>query len=377
MAAVSRRTKVFFSNTLEAALAQARRELGPDALLVNAGPVPAVEGRAEGYRVVCEVEDPPPRNEPEAPLSTWKPAAATGGPDVSRRLARLERLLEAVAGGVSGLELFPGAAGLQAELAAWDFPPELAHSLLLACRARSAAADTGPDSATRLRGLLLQELSARITFTGTLDGTRRPAVVALVGPPGAGKTSALVKLAMTEGLARRRPVAIVTTDSHRVAAAEQLRTYAAILGLPFSQAETAAMLRQAVAEHASRDLILVDTPGFSRAEGDWADEWARLLAAIPGLQTQLVLPATWRARDVLSGVEWWQRFRPCAMLFTRVDETNSFGGWAAAAIESGLPISYFSTGQRIPEDLEPASLARVESLLAPESVRTAAAGGKS
>jgi flagellar biosynthesis protein FlhF len=373
---VSRQTKVYFSATLEAALAQARKELGPEALLVDAGPALIQDGTAEGYRVVCELDETPAGPGPKAPSAAQQNSSPPCWEDLSGRLGRLENLLEALAGGAGGMDPFPGAAVLQAELAALDFPPGLARRLVIASRERmSAAGETGGRPAS-LRACLVEELSARITFAGALGGGGRPAVIALAGPPGAGKTSALVKLAMREGLARRRPVAIVSTDSHRVAASEQLRTYAAILGLPFALAETPAMLRQAVAEHANRDLILIDTPGFSRMEADWADEWARLLTAAPDLETHLVLPATWRSRDLVAAAGWWARFEPRALLFTRLGETGSCGGWVAAAIESGLPVSYFSTGQRIPEDLEPASLARLEAALAPEPARTAAAGGR-
>lgn len=372
---MSHRTKVYFSSTLEAALAQARRELGPEALLLEAGPAPAGEGTPGGYRVVCQLEEKASAPQHVAAKPAQEGSAPSRWEDFSARLARLEHLLEALAGGVGELDPFPGAAALQAELVALDFPSALARSLVRAARERLAAAlDTGGPPAT-LRTCLLDELSARIGFTGGLDGSRRPAVIALVGPPGAGKTSALVKLAMQEGLARRRSVAILTTDSHRVAASEQLRTYAAILGLPFVQAETQAMLRQALAEHSSRDLVLIDTPGFSRGEADWAEEWARLLSAAPALQTLLVLSATWRARDLLECLEAWERFSPCALLFTRLDETGCGGGWMTAAIESGLPVSFFCTGQRIPEDLETASIRRLESALPPEPARTAAAAG--
>ncbi len=373
---LTRRTKVYFSTTLEAALAQARRELGPEALLVDAGPAPGRDGKTGGYRVVCELDQTPDGQAPTTPAPAQENGLPLRWEDLLGRLGRLENLLEAVAGGMGGIDHFPGAAALQTELVALDFPPGLARRLVIASRERMAAGGEAGDRPASLRACLLEELSTRIAFAGALGEGHRPAVVALAGPPGSGKTSTLVKLAMREGLARRRSAAIVSTDSHRVAASEQLRTYAAILGLPFALAETPAMLRQAVAEHANRDLVLIDTPGFSRAEADWAEEWARLLSAAPDLETHLVLPATWRARDLAATVAWWVRFKPCGLLFTRLDETGSCGGWVAAAIESGLPVSFFSTGQTIPEDLEPASLSRVEAALAPELARTAAAGGR-
>ncbi len=374
------RRKAYFARSLEAALAAARRELGPDALLVEAGPAGQEDG-AGTYRVVCEgpAETAPGQSAGDGVQAGACAAAPADG--LQARMARLEKTLEMVASAVAGLDPEPGIAALQAELAAQDFPASWIGTLLRAARNRLQAAGRtdGEDAERVLREAVAGELAARITFQPDLL-TAKPAVLVLAGPPGAGKTSMLVKIAMQAGLAKRRPAAIVSTDCHRVAAAEQLRTLAAILGLPFNLAETPAALRQAVAEHSSRDMVLVDTPGFGRKEKEWAGEWAGLLRAVPGRQTLLVLPACWRTRDLLAAVSWWGMFEPSALAFTRLDETETMGGWAATAMESGLPVAYFSTGQGIPEDLEPAGAERLRSALGlPEAGRAAAgkaAGGK-
>lgn len=367
------RRKAYFARTLEAALAAARRELGPDALLIEAGPAEPGQG-AGPYRVLCEGAE----EGAGAPAAATRSETVAGPPPLDglpERLSKLERTLQLVAGAVAGLDPDPAWAAVRAELAEQDFPPEWIAALLKAARIRlERSAERGStDSEASLRAAVAEELISRIDFRPGL-GPGRPAVVVLAGPPGAGKTSMLVKLAMREALGRRRSAAIVTTDGHRVATAEQLRTYAAILGLPFCQAETDTALRQAVAEHAARDLILIDTPGFGRNEPEWAREWAGLLGAVPGTQTLLVLPASWRTRDLLAALSWWAVFRPSALAFTRLDETDTAGGWVAAALESGLPVAYFGTGQGIPEDLEPASGERLQAALGAQRERQAAAG---
>lgn len=368
------RRKVFFASTLESALAAARKELGPEALLVEAGP--AESGHPSGaYRVVCEGADEtgaPRAGRPDAGKDAPPAASAEG---LWKRLDRLERTLDLVAGVLACLDSEPGAAAVRAELAAQDFPPEWIVTLMQAA-SRRVADRMMKDAAGReaaLRRAVAEELEARIAFE-PLPVEDRPALLALVGPPGAGKTSLLVKLAMQEGLRRRRAAAILSTDSHRVAAAEQLRTYAAILGLPFCLAETPAALRQNVAEHSGRDLLLLDTPGFGRQEREWALEWAALLNTIPGRRTLLVLPACWRTRDLLAALPWWSAFEPAALAFTRLDETDSIGGWTAAALESGLPVACFGTGQGIPEHLEPASPERLRTALGVEAPQQAMAG---
>ncbi len=363
----------YFARTLEAALAAARRELGPEALLVEAGP--AAEGESRGaYRVVCERENGSAGPAPPEPGRAGKEAEGASGDGVAGRLARLERMLEMMAEAVAGLDPGADVAAVRAALAAQDFPHEWIGVLLRGARKRLEANPPAAavDAESALRAAVAEELIARIRFRPEL-GPDGPAVVAVAGPAGSGKTTLLVKLAMREGLGRRRPAAIISTDCHRVSAAEQLRTYAGILGLPFCQAETQAALRRAVAEHSARSLILIDTPGFGGNERDWALEWAALLGAIPGRQTLLVLPASWRTRDLVAALAWWAAFEPSSLAFTRIDETGAAGGWATAALESGLPVAYFGTGQSIPEDLEPASGDRLRAALGVGLTRSEAA----
>lgn len=365
--------RIFFADTLDAALAQARRELGPEALLLEAGPAAPAEADKGAFRVVCAEGGGPPAagGGPMAP-EELRGDPEIAGSEIRRRLDRLERTLELLAGTISASGLPEVLRQPARLLESHDFPAVAIQELLASVRTALEEDDDADEAA--VLALLAQEISRRVRFRAGLEGLRHPGVVVLAGPPGAGKTSALVKLAMREALARRRPAAIVSTDSFRVAASEQLRTYAAILGLPYSLAETPAALRQAVAENAARDLVLVDTPGFGRGEREWAAEWARLLEEIPGRETLLVLPASLRTAEMLEMVKWWSLFSPSALLITRLDETERMGGWVSAAMESNLPVIFFSTGQRIPEDFEEASEHRIWQGLGARRGKAAAAG---
>jgi flagellar biosynthesis protein FlhF len=205
-------------------------------------------------------------------------------------------------------------------------------------------------------GVLRGELAKLVRVDAELGSPGVPVrVVALVGPPGAGKTSALVKLAVQYGLAARKRVQILTADTYRIAAVDELRSYAAILGIGCQVLETPGALSQAIEEHRQKDLILIDTPGLCRSELEASDDLVKILAAQPGLDIHLVLPASMRAADLHRAAERYSIFHPRKLLFTRLDETETFGPILSRSIRMGAPVSFFSRGQRIPEDLEPAS----------------------
>ncbi len=194
-------------------------------------------------------------------------------------------------------------------------------------------------------------------------------VVALVGPPGAGKTSALVKLAVQYGITARRPSQILSIDTYRIAAHGELQCYAAILGIGCQIVETTAALAQALEEHRDKSLVLIDTPGLCRSEMDTYQDLARFLGGEAGVDTHLVLPASMRAADLNQVAAQYTVFQPKKLLFTRLDETETFGPLVSQSVRMGLPVSFLSRGQRIPEDLEAATPELIADLvLKPEPV---------
>ena len=175
-------------------------------------------------------------------------------------------------------------------------------------------------------------------------------VVALVGPPGAGKTTTLAKLAV-----RYQASQFLTSDVYRIAAADQLRTLAALVGIGCQVAEDAVHLERLLEQHRDKSLVLIDTPGFARAEMPDAAELARFLREYPGIDTHLVLPAFMQESDLMRAVEQYSVFAPKKLLFTRVDETGDRAAIANVSASYSLPVSFFGTGQQIPDHLELAS----------------------
>ena len=357
--------KSYFASTVEEAMAQARQELGPDAMLVNSRKS-SLETRHLGtYEVVFAGEMPP--GEPLETSAAASPPQAESADRLARQMTELKRELEGVRRTISRSALAPVAwrdsspdlSDAYGALTASEVLPELAREITQSAAARISQAGSGK-LPHPFRGALIEELESRIRVEPVLGRREgRPRIVALVGPPGCGKTTTLVKLAVNYGLAARRPVLLLSMDTYRVAAAEQLRSYSAILGVGFQLVETVAALSQAIEENRGKELIFLDTPGLGTAEMANYSALAQFLAAREDIDTQLTVSCSMKSADLSRVVDGFEVFRPQRMIFTKVDETASFGTILNESVRTGKPLSFFATGQRIPEDLEAATKSRV------------------
>ncbi len=360
--------KSYFSRTVEEAIASARQELGPEAMLVDSRRAPAEARHLGEYEVVFAVRNLAERAELMSPDPA--PSAEPAGERIAAEVAQLKTQLEGMRRALTRSAFAPsqwmGAPPVLAEayavLAANDVDPELAREIVQAAfsrMAQSAAAGGRSDPGWWQSGVAL-ELESRITVDAQLGvGQTRPRIVALVGPPGAGKTTTLVKLAVNYGLAARRPVLLLSADTHRIAAADQLRSYASILGVGFQVLETASAVAQAIAENQGKDLILLDTAGLGFSGLDPSTDLVRFLSTRSDIDTHLVLSSSMKPADLTRVIDGYDMFRPRHLLFTKLDETNSFGPIYNEAVRTGKPLSFFATGQSIPEDLETASTSRL------------------
>ena len=206
----------------------------------------------------------------------------------------------------------------------------------------------------------LELLQKQVRATGPVYNPQKGQKIAVfVGPTGVGKTTTIAKIAAKYTLVDKKKVSLITFDTFRIGAIEQLKIYARIIGLPVDVVLSPAELHETIRKRSGADLILVDTAGRSHKDKVYIQEIKELLNHTHTLDCHLVLSST-SSDAVLSDVI--NRFREIpvsGLLFTKLDEADRYGAIFNMMIRAQRPLSYFTTGQRVPEDIELAAPERL------------------
>ncbi len=204
----------------------------------------------------------------------------------------------------------------------------------------------------------------------TQSGDRR--VVALVGPTGVGKTTTVAKLAAGFRIEARRRVGLLTIDTFRIAAVQQLRAYAEIMDLPMEVVEKPEQMRPALDRLGDVDLVLIDTAGRSPRSDARIDQLVDLLRSAQPDETHLVLSSTSSASAIRLALQGFAPVRPTAAILTKLDETRQTAAVISAVVASdqfqGVPLSYTTNGQQVPDDIATADAESLLSRLLPPKV---------
>lgn len=365
--------KRYVAPTYAEALIQAKNELGADALIVDTKKIRVggflglfQKSMTELTVAVDRPEQPAPVPAPAPaqrvpqrpaalPLASAAPAAAAPPAALREPTDRLEREIASLRSAVDKLVAQQGAdpavsslstAGRKIYELLLERGVEPAAALELGAKASEKGAEAG----------WLQMEMARMLGpfhpTRVMPGQRR--VAALVGPTGVGKTTTLAKLAAHFALVQGRKVGLITADSFRIAAIEQLRTYGDILGIPLHAVDSPAEMALALKQTADCDVVLVDTGGHSHKDASRMAELRETLAVLQPDEIHLVVSLTANPRDAY---EWLESYGPLGvnrLLFTKVDEATCPGLMLNMRRRCSYPLGYITCGQNVPDDLMPA-----------------------
>jgi len=281
-----------------------------------------------------------------------------------RELSSVKRVMDRLVAG-SGLDEDwddPACAELMAVLLARKVTYELAHKLLSETWSASANLLSRKKNAlwivAELKAALAQRLMRKVKV---LPVTEMARVLTLLGPTGVGKTTTLAKLAAFLRSRGERP-ALLSLDTYRLGAAEQIQEYGRRLEMPVAVVTNRSQLSEALRRFAGHDRILLDTMGRSSRDHEGLATLHRFLKGLAG-DTLLVLPASLQEEDLLENLVRFRPFLIRALLFTKLDETSCYGSILNGLSYARLPLSFFTDGQRVPDDFEEASPERLANLL--------------
>ena len=201
-----------------------------------------------------------------------------------------------------------------------------------------------------------QKLILRFGQPKSLDlSGAKPHVVFFIGPTGVGKTTTIAKIASKYKVDYEKKVAFITADTYRIAATEQLQVYANILDAPMSIVYSKEELNEAIEKYAEYDLVFVDTAGFSHKNEEQKEDIRNLIQGVSPEYTSevyLVLSATTKYRDLLDIVDTYRTISEFKLIFTKLDETSTYGNLLNIKLYSDAELSYTTNGQNVPDDIE-------------------------
>lgn len=300
--------------------------------------------------------------EPKRPGGPPPAPGGTTPADVAGELAALKKMMGQVlrsSRGQSGALLPPSVTPIAEALEEAELEQELADRVIAGVLEELSSDELGDEAV--VRQVALRRIAGLIPVDHAVarpEHAEGPLVIALVGPTGVGKTTTVAKLAATFKLRHGRSVGLVTSDTYRIAAVDQLRTYANIIGLPIKVTLTPSEMAQAVRGFESHDVVILDTAGRSQNDATRIDELRAFLDAADPTYTQLVLSSTSSAKVTGRIVDVFGALEPTHAIATKLDEGAALGPLVGAVRTLGVPFSFVTTGQEVPDQIETADAER-------------------
>ncbi len=365
------------SPAIHPGLEAARTPAAPKPMAPKAASPAALPPQAAAPRAVAPKAVPPQAVPPRAitPTAVARTPAGPVGPVARLPAAPVARAAPAPDPAVSGIrdEIHELRQLVERELASMSWTDKrLREPVKVRVLEELSALDIAPDMAMKLASMAPSTTRVRKPghMSVALLAKHLPVIddptcaegglVAVVGPTGVGKTTTIAKLASRWCLRHgAEDLALVSTDSYRIGARDQLLTYARILGIPMYAANNGKELAQVLERLKSKKLTLIDTAGIGPRDVRLGEQLAVLREGAPGARVMLALPAQGEAHALQEITTAFSALAPAACILTKVDEAASLGAAMSTALRHGMPIAYLCNGQRVPEDLHSAFQHRV------------------
>ncbi len=362
------KVKVFTAGNIQDAMAQVKSDLGRDAVILHTrrsrkGGFLGFFGK-ETVEVMAALDTPPPAPLPERKAVAHTVAAQRGEEDakvtaLQLEIATMRKMVEQVLAKLPRQEKH--ASPLYDLLMKNDIAAAIAENLV------QGLPEDGPltgNNPAFVRQLLVERL---MNYLQRVEGIVAPEtgckVVAFIGPTGVGKTTTIAKLAANFTFGQGLKVAVVTADTYRISAVEQLKTYADIIDVPLEIVYTPDEMKAALFRHRDKRLVFIDTAGRSPRNQYQLAELQALLAVDPYIETHLVLSATTKYADALDAVNRFSVCSPQKFLFTKLDEATNLGTVFNLLYQFPTTLSYVTIGQNVPDDIELANPAKLANMV--------------
>lgn len=242
-----------------------------------------------------------------------------------------------------------------------EVEPEIAKKIIETVKEKVGNSENVSEVAATLYSTIQNFLGKPEAIQLPVD--KKPYIIILLGPTGVGKTTTLAKLAADFALNQKKDVGLITSDTFRIAAVEQLKTYAEILGMPVNVVYSSSEINEAMNSFSDKDVILIDTPGRSHKNKAQFEELKSLVSNTHADELYLLIGATTgmkNCRDIIKSYSFVENYK---LLFTKIDETSSYGIILNVKQMTGKPLSYVTTGQSVPEDIEIINTDKISKIL--------------
>jgi flagellar biosynthesis protein FlhF len=351
--------RTFKAATVHEALQQVKKELGPNAVILGNRRITVSPTRTL-IEITAAVE---PEQQQPSPVKS----SATSNLQVEEDLQEIKGLLSMLIsskGYFTQLQLQEPLAQVFHNLLMRGLDEK--HTFIALKKAVSHMNGAPLERKNIIAGFCQQLLEKIAVATPFRDiASSKPEIFTFVGPTGVGKTTTLAKLAAFLKVKRRFKVGVVSVDTYRIGAVDQLQTYADILDVPLLVAQTGSELQESIDKFGHMDVVLVDTVGKNYLQKQHVADLREIFSGCGKLQHFLVVSAAAKDEDLRQTIRQFRSFGIHSLIFSKIDETLTPGSMINQLVRFPYPISYVGTGQRVPEDLEPASRRLLLGLLFP------------